>query len=224
MNLTERIKRYALFLLGLFILAASVILMIKATLGTTPLATIPYTVSAILGVKIGLCTFGMGATFLLGQILLMRRDFRKEQLLQIPVAFLLGVFQNIWLVILDGHLEPAGYVFRFLLMLLACGVAGLGVALEITANVVMDAAAALTKDIADKFHFDFGRTKVCFDAGMVVIAAVISLAALHTTTGIREGTLVGAFLAGIIAGYLRKKFVFMNRFLTSGERGEQPER
>jgi uncharacterized membrane protein YczE len=99
-------------------------------------------------------------------------------------------------------------------MLLACLLMGLGVALEVTANVVTDAAASLTKTIADQYHFDFGRTKICFDSFLVLAGAIVSLIGLHTVAGIREGTLVAAILTGLVAGFLKKRFVFMQRFLS----------
>ncbi|MDR3270906.1 MAG: hypothetical protein LBT32_05290, partial [Peptococcaceae bacterium] len=112
MSMKERLRRYILFLTGLFFLAGGVVLTLKSALGTTPLATIPYAVHRVSGLSFGLCTFFMSPLFLTCQILLMRREFKKEQWLQLPIGFLLGVFQNIWLFLLQGHLEPSGYLPR----------------------------------------------------------------------------------------------------------------
>ena len=48
MTMTKQIKQYVLFLIGLFIAALGVAFSTKAGLGTSPVASVPYTVSLVI--------------------------------------------------------------------------------------------------------------------------------------------------------------------------------
>mgnify|MGYP007016882592 FL=1 len=49
---------------------------------------------------------------------------------------------------------------------------------------------------------DVGICKIIFDSSMVVLALIISLAFLGRVEGVREGTLVSAFMIGWFARYI----------------------
>ncbi len=220
MSWSERIKRYILFLIGVFVMAGGVVFTVRAALGTTPLASFPFTLFTIFDrLSFGTATFLNCMLMLIAQLVLMRRNFDLKQFAQIPLAIFLGLFQDVWGILL-GDWAPETYPIKLVVLLVGCCLTALGVGLQVTANVVMDSATALTKDISDKFGFDFGKCKICVDWSFVVIAVVVGLAVLHTVVGVREGTVICAFLVGIIAGFFKKKFVPMNRFLMGREKYE----
>ena len=217
---SERIKRYILFLIGVFIMAGGVVFTVRSALGTTPLASFPFALYSIFEpLSFGTATFLNCMLLLIAQLVLMRRNFDLKQFAQIPLAIFLGLFQDVWGFLL-GDWAPETYPIKLVVLVVGCCLTALGVGFQVTANVVMDSATAFTKDISDKFGFDFGKCKICVDWSFVVIAVIVDLAVLHTVVGVREGTVICAFLVGIIAGFLKKKFVPMNRFLMGREKYE----
>lgn len=198
MEKKELIKRYGLFLLGLFVNSFGVSFITKAELGTSPISSIPFTLSLGFVPTLGEFTI-VFSLFLIGmQILLLGKKFRKIQLLQIPVSILFGYFIDMTMGLLAG-LQPSSYIMKMAALLAGCVILGLGVYLEVAANVVMLPGEAFVKAVTVRFHTEFGVSKVCFDASMAVIAGLLSLLLFHELNGVREGTLIAAILVGLIA-------------------------
>lgn len=99
-----------------------------------------------------------------GQILILRRDFKLYQLLQIPLSFLFGYFTDIgmWGV---SYIPKPYYWVQLLILAIGIVVLAFGIALSVIANVIMNSGEAIVKAISDKTGFEFGNVKVAFDIG-----------------------------------------------------------
>ena len=84
----EKAKRYIVFFIGLFINALGISFITKADLGTSPISSIPYTLSLYFPFTLGEFTVAFSVFLILLQILLLRSRFEKIQLLQIPVSLI----------------------------------------------------------------------------------------------------------------------------------------
>ena len=208
----ETLKRYIIFLIGLFINALGVSFITKAALGTSPISSIPYTLSLVFSPTLGQFTIVFSLLLILLQILILRRRFQKIQLLQIPVSILFGYFIDLTMVMLF-FVEPQNYPAKVVSLLIGCVILGFGVYTEVLANVVMLPGEAFVKSVCTAFHTDFGITKVCFDAGMTICAGLISLLLFFTINGVREGTVIAALIVGLIARFFGKKLSFLNNTL-----------
>ena len=94
MSIREIVKRYLFFILGLFIMAVGVVLSTRSNLGTSPISCVPYVLSLGFSMTIGQFTFLMNLLFIIFQILLLRKQFKFIQLLQVVVAFLFAYFTD----------------------------------------------------------------------------------------------------------------------------------
>lgn len=217
MTCKEIIKRYVFLICGLFVMALGVIFSVKATLGISPIASLPYVLSEIISsISLGMFTFFINVIFLIIQFILLQREIKIACLLQIPISLFFGYFEDFWMMLLTD-LNPFGYIQEFIFMLLGCLFTAMGVSMLYTANVAMDSLTALLKVVSDRFHFPFGKVKITNDVTFVAIAIILSFFLLHRVTGIREGTIIAAFLTGAVAGVINKRLTFMNQFFTAGE-------
>lgn len=212
MNTKELIKRYLIFLIGLFISSIGVAFVTKADLGTSPISSIPYVLSLGFAPTLGQFTIFFSLFLIALQILILRKDFQKIQLLQIPVSILFGYFIDFSMLFL-GWLEPKLYMMKLFSLLAGCLILGIGVYFEVIADVVMLPGEAFVTSITKKFGTEFGLTKVCFDASMAISAGILSIILFHTLTGVREGTIIAAFIVGIIARFLGKHLTSLTEFL-----------
>lgn len=80
-------KRYAIFLIGLFVNSLGVSMITKASLGTSPISSIPYVLSLKFPFTLGEFTIFFSLFLILLQLLILRRNFKAEHLLQIPILF-----------------------------------------------------------------------------------------------------------------------------------------
>ena len=68
-------KRCLLLVFGLVVMAYGVSMSIKAGLGTSPISSLPYTVSQLTPLTVGTATIAMHCVLILLQILLLRRKY-----------------------------------------------------------------------------------------------------------------------------------------------------
>lgn len=191
-------KRYALFIVGLFISALGVAVTKRAELGVSPVSS----VANILSLRFTFFTIGSwlivwNCVLILGQIIILRRDFQWIQLLQVPLSFLFGRFTDFGMM-LSAHIPTAHYAVRLGLVLAGTAILGFGIALTVTADVIMNSGEAFVKAIADKTHFAFGNVKIGFDVGCVTLSVILSLVLFAgAVEGTREGTVIAALLTGV---------------------------
>ena len=67
-------------------------LSVKSNLGVSPVSSIPYTMTCVWGIEMGVATVIFHVILVILQMLLMRRRFECKNLLQIPVGMVFGAF------------------------------------------------------------------------------------------------------------------------------------
>ncbi len=208
----ERAKRYIVFLVGLFINAMGVSLITKADLGTSPISSIPYVLSLNLPLSLGEFTILFSLFLIALQLLILRKNFKLEYWLQVPVSVAFGYFIDLGMLLL-AFVQPQEYLWKVIYLLLGCLILGAGVFLEVIADVVMLPGESFVRAIVFQWKTEFGLTKVAFDMSMTIIAAVLSFWFQGRLSGVREGTVVAAILVGFIARMMGRKLGFLSGFL-----------
>lgn len=92
MAIKELSKRYLLFVLGMFINSLGICFIIKADLGSSPISSLPYTFSLRYPMSLGTFTFILNFFLVVGQKIVLGKDFKQREWLQLPVSVLFGVF------------------------------------------------------------------------------------------------------------------------------------
>lgn len=192
-------KRYLYLLLSLFVIAFGVSLITKASLGTSPIASIPYVLSLCTSVTMGQFMIGMNLLCILIELLIMNKnqikDMKYELLLQVPVGILFGYFIDLSFPLLSWYI-PSEYINCIVGLVLGCVIMATGIAMEVQANVAMMPADYVIRIISVRINKEFGNVKLGFDVSLVLIACLISFIGLGYIDGVREGTVIGAIIVG----------------------------
>ena len=197
-------KRYLLLLAGLSIMAFGVAFSIKASLGTSPISSVPYVVSLFAPLTVGTATIVMHCVFILLQILILRRNYHPIQLMQLPVAFFFGYLTDFGVWAVQG-IRCSTYWQQWIVCLIGILLVAVGVSLEVKAGVVVLAGEGVVLAICKVLpKIKFGYMKVGFDVTLVVIACILSLVFTGRLQGVREGTVAAALLVGLIAKQIGK--------------------
>ncbi len=204
----EKLKRYLIFLVGLFVNSLGVSLITKANLGTSPISSIPYVLSLNFPFTLGNFTIFFSIFLIVLQLIILRKNFKLEHILQIPVSIIFGYFID-HTMILFSWVNPEAYIMKIVYLLMGCLILGVGVYMEVLADVVMLPGESFVRAIVLTWKTNFGTTKICFDVSMSVIAAVLSFVFAGRLAGVREGTVIAALLVGFIARLIGKKLVFL---------------
>lgn len=211
---TELIKRYIFLLAGLFVNGLGVSFITKAGLGTSPITSIPYTLSLGFTPTVGMFTFVFNIFLIILQLILLRRNFQLQNLLQLPIIALFSFFIDLTMSLL-GFMQPETYAMKVVSLIVGCLILGFGVFMEMAANVAMLPGEATVRAVSDVFSTDFGKTKIAFDSSMTVIAAILSFIMFRHLDGVREGTIVAAILVGFIARLFKKYIGGIEKILIS---------
>ena len=204
----ETLKRYLIFLVGLFVNSLGVSLITKANLGTSPISSIPYVLSLNFPFTLGNFTIFFSIFLIVLQLIILRKNFKLEHILQIPVSIIFGYFIDLTM-ILFSWVNPDAYIMKIVYLLIGCLILGVGVYMEVLADVVMLPGESFVRAVVLTWKTNFGTTKICFDVSMSVIAAVLSFVFAGRLAGVREGTVIAALLVGFIARLIGKKLAFL---------------
>lgn len=106
MDIKTILKKYLVFVIGLYFLAAGIVLIIHSALGTTPISSVNYVLSLNSPLSLGTCTFIVNVLLILGQFWLIRgTKSRQDQisiLLQIPFSFIFSTFIDFNMALTEG--------------------------------------------------------------------------------------------------------------------------
>ena len=202
-NKKEMGKRTLIFLVGLVLNSLGVALVTKASLGTSPISSIPYVLSLNFPASLGMFTIFFSLLLITLQIVLLRKNFRPAQLLQIPVSLLFGYLIDGAMLLLQLF-SPQQYAAQLGCLLLGCVVLGAGVYLEVLADVVMLPGEAFVRAVTVCTKTEFGKTKIAFDVSMTVIAGVLSFVFAARLDGVGIGTMIAAAAVGWVAGMIAR--------------------
>lgn len=208
----NKLKRYIIFLVGLFVNSLGVSLITKANLGTSPISSIPYVLSLNFPLTLGNFTIIFSILLIILQLFILRKNFKLEHLLQIPISILFGYFIDLTM-LLFSFVNPTAYIAKLIYLLIGCVILGFGVYMEVLADAAMLPGESFVRAIVQTWHREFGSTKVCFDVSMAVIAAALSFILAHRLDGVREGTVIAALLVGFLARQFGRLLAFVKPML-----------
>ena len=210
MRMKDVCKRYLVFIIGLYFLAAGIVLIIRSALGTTPISSVNYVLSLNSPLSLGTCTFLINMVLILGQFWLIRKNRTRQDiieiLLQLPFSFIFSAFIDFNMTITNS-LHPESYGMSIALLLTGCMVQSIGVVLELKPKVAMMSAEAFVKYASRRYNKEFGKFKVYFDVTLVTFAVLLSLLLSQCIEGVREGSLIAACITGYIVSFLNQKIM-----------------
>lgn len=199
-------ERYTLFIISLYFAAFGVAITKHGELGVSPISSVPNVLSSrIDSLSLGAWLIIWNCILIVGQVVILKKEFQLIQLLQIPLSFLFGIFTDfgVWCM---SYVSNDYYAVRILLVLLGIITLGFGVALSVIANVIMNSGEAFVKAISDKSGMLFGNVKIGFDVGCVMLALVASWILFDgKIIGTREGTILTALLTGVVVNFFVKR-------------------
>ena len=185
-------RRMLVFAVGLLVISLSIGFITKASLGTPPISSIPYSLSLIFpSLTLGNFTILYSLLLVFLQLVILGKQADKINLgLQVIISFVFGYFIDFGLMVL-GDFSPDIYWER-----IACVLIGWIIA-DFTMVPGDGFAYALSVRIKKK---PYRVVRVSSDVTMIVIAAILGFIAMGNTGGVREGTVICALLVGTIAG------------------------
>lgn len=204
--------RFIVFILGLFVMGLGVALTKTGQLGVSPVSSVPN----IMSIRFPVLTIGnwlivWNCILILGQVIVLRKDFKIWQLLQIPLSFIFGYFTDfgMWLC---SAIPEGVYLIQILCVVSGTIVLAAGVFMMVQANLIMNSGEAFIKALSDKCPLEFGTLKIIFDVSCVSLSVILSLILCGgKIAGTREGTFFAAVMVGVFVKIYTKLYKKLNK-------------
>lgn len=195
--------RFLLYVVGLFVLALGISFTINSELGLPPINSLPFIVSVIAGVDIGICVVGWLLLMTIAQCII-AREIKWIVVVQLLFSFMFGYFINFTIAMLGGFALPT-YLGQLVMQGIGIILVALGIVLYMEAGLVVLPADGIVVAITRKIPGSaFHRVKIAMDSSIVLVGMALSVVFLSGLYGIREGTVVSAVMIGKAMPFARK--------------------
>ena len=214
---TRNIKTgYLLFVTGLFIASLGVAFSTKAGLGTSPVSSVPYSISLVNG----LFTFGgwlnvFSITQIVIQVMVMKGKCNYiEIVIQTALAFVYGYLTDMSCYLIR-NISADTYPEQIFYLLLSCAILGFGIWIQLKGGVAMLPGEAMNRAISKAVGIKYGNVKIFFDILYIAISAVICLVFMGHLEGVREGSIIAAVLIGNIIKFYETIYRYIKKRLSA---------
>lgn len=198
--------RIPMYFIGLFVMTIGIALSVKSNLGVSPVSSIPYTITCVWGIEMGKATILFHIILVILQILLLRKNFKPVQLLQVPVGVVFGYFTTFCNYMACFLPTPENLAIRIFMVLLSTVFVAFGIFLYLPADLIPLAGEGCMQAVSSVTRIEFSKVKIGFDCTMVVVSAVTCLGALHSLGSVGIGTIIAAILVGTFVGVINRAF------------------
>ncbi len=195
---TKKVIEFIEMCAGVVVIALGISLMMKSNLGQTAYTAFATNLSKVAGSKTGTAIIFFNLSCLLGQIILLGKNFKPIQMTQALIAYLNGQMVNVFCYNFSpiAKLVPNNYYEQWLLLLLGLFVISFGVAILRSANFLNMPLEELSYVIAAKINRPFPIVRQAFDILAIAGCFVTILLFKLDYSSIREGTWCSMLLLG----------------------------
>lgn len=172
--------QHLLLLVSLYVMTFGVAVCVRSMLGSSVISTLPYVfqtagerISGIPGFTIGQYTYIMNGLLVLGQILVLRRQFELIQLFQLVVGFVFGSLIDVNM-LLTAWIEPTTLWYKIVAQIAGCIILGIGIAVEVRCGSVTMPGEGFPVAISRVTGKPFPKVKIWTDVSLVVLAVLFS--------------------------------------------------
>ena len=191
----SRTKRFVLFFLGLTIAGIGVALSTRPGLGTSPITSLPYVTTFKFSWTLGMATIVINLFFILAQFIILKRRFGWSHIAQLPTLLAFGFFIDFGMWLTNFYI-PESCFLRVAEEVIGCLFLAVRIGFQLIANISLMPGDGFIRVVSEEYHIPFGTVKICFDSTIVISAIIFSLCCFQNITGVREGTVIAAFLVG----------------------------
>lgn len=204
---SQFIKRILVYLFGIYFTAVAIAISKMTPLGISPNSSLPNEISLILDANLGLITSIVFASFVLIQWILLGKNFKIINFIQVLLSIIYGVFVNSAVSLVNYILPPCDtYILQLVYTLVSALILGAAIKVYMAPKLMALPAEGLAQAVSQRFNVPFPTAKNICDITIVTISIILSFIYFGTLYGIREGTIIHAILVGRSVKWSNKLF------------------
>ena len=196
-------KKWVVYLAALVGLSAFDALAIKANIGVAPLEALQVSFSELSSIKVGTIAIMINFVFIIMQIILLKKEFKRSQYLQFFISFLSGFLVNLWLY--DVYRFPvSSYWERIILLAISYLGSTFFLGIVVSLDLITMPLEAFCMAFSRKKNVAFSKVRQIADVVNTAASVLLSLL-FHLGFAVREGSVLAMIVYAPILGYFMKK-------------------
>lgn len=208
------IRRWIVYILGIYMLTLGISLAIRAGIGVSPQSSLTRTMTLIYTpLSQGAYSFIFDLIMLFLAYLVLPRKFKMISFLGLVPAAVLGIFLDLNL-FLTEFVKLDEYYAKVALLVFADAALAFGVFLMIRANLILMPTDLFVNTVFQRTGWKWGNVKTGFDCALLITSVLVGLSFLGEVHFIREGTIINA----VLVGQYIKLYFFLFRKLDARKR------
>lgn len=187
-----KLSQLLMLVISISLLSMAVALMMRSNIGLGAWDAIIASTAFVTKLKVGYASIVLNGTAFLLQIIMLGKNFKKSQYLQILIILLFGTIINFFyynIILIEFDL----YISRFIMWLIGSILSAFAIAILVSLDIVNMPAEGLSEAISIKTGISFFRARFFLD----ILAVVLSLLVTFIFKGplnVREATIIGVFV------------------------------
>ena len=197
-------KGYALLSIFTAGVALAITFMLKASVGVAPFDAFNQSLALLSGIRIGTIAMIFNLSCVLGQLIILKKDFGFNRFLQIPLSILIGMLVNYFYYDLFAFVEFNSYVISLMIFISALVLAVFSVSMVMMLNLVTFPIESFCLALAKVVPLKFAVIRQMADILFIVVSVALTFT-FDLTPSVREGTVIGMLIFGPLMGFFIEK-------------------
>ncbi|MCC5894413.1 MAG: hypothetical protein JJU16_03055 [Alkalibacterium sp.] len=197
-------RGYALLSISSAVIALAISLMLKASVGVGAFDAFTQSVSLMAGIRIGTVAMTVNLLCVLGQLILLKKDFGFNRLLQIPMSILVGMLVNFFYYDLLGTAQIDNYVTALIIFFISMVTVAFSVSMIMTLNLITPPIESFCMALTKSVPLKFATIRQLVDIFCILVSVIITFT-FGFTLPVREGTVIGMLIFAPLLGFFIEK-------------------
>lgn len=191
-----------IFLLSIIVIIIGIgaALTLKVAIGVGPWDSLAQSTSYLFGIKIGTMGMILNCSCVLGQWILLRKNFNIRHLLQVPLSILIGFVINFFFYDVLGLITIDSYIMKLMVFVISIIVLAFALACMLVLDFVTFPLEGFCMALAKKTKWNFTIIRQSSDIISILLVVLLSFG-LSLPLTLREGTIICMLLFAPLIGY-----------------------
>ena len=197
--MNRAVRAYVLLILLIVMVGMELAILVKMDTGVGPWDAMALSFSFLTGIKMG--TVGMICNFscIFGQIILLKKEFKKINFLQIPISMLLGYTVNFFVYIVFKNMAFDNYILRITITVVMLVLISFTIGAIVVLGLPIFALEGFCSAVHIKTGIPFAKFRQWMDFFCVGVIIVLTLV-FPIKWSLREGTIISMLIFGPLLG------------------------
>jgi uncharacterized protein len=177
---------------------------LKVAIGLGAYDSLAQSLSYLLGIKVGTIGMILNCSCVLGQWILLKKDFKFRHMMQVPISIIIGVVINFILYDVLGYITIDSYMIKIMLLFVALVVVAFAIACVLLLDVITFPLEGLCMAFSKKTKMNFTVIRQSADILSILLAVLLTFG-LSLPLTLREGTIIAMLVFAPLIGFFMKR-------------------